>query len=67
MTEKPAPRSRRDHAFVRGSDPHFGSVFGGGCVEQVDDVTCGWPESVHPAQESSQPLSVSHTGSEERT
>lgn len=38
-----------DHAFVRSSNPNFGSAFGGGCDAQVDGKTCGWPESAHPA------------------
>lgn len=39
----------RDHAFVRSIDPHFGSAFGGACDHVQDHVTCGWPESAHPA------------------
>ncbi|GIM88779.1 hypothetical protein [Paractinoplanes toevensis] len=35
---------------MRSSDPNFGSYFGGACDYQADDVTCGWPESAHPAQ-----------------
>lgn len=51
----PPPRSPRDHAFVRSADPNFGSFFGGACAEDVDGVTCGWPESVHPAQPRPEP------------
>jgi hypothetical protein len=39
-----------DHAFVCSNDPNFGSAFGGGCDEQADGITCGWPKFAHPEQ-----------------
>jgi len=45
----------RDHGFVRSADPNFGAAFGGGCAHDDDGVTCGWPESAHPASASVEP------------